>query len=862
AEPNPDFIPAIGSFAQVFGGPMFFFNYDNPNQQSIYQSEWRQIGGLAPDGSIDNSIGLPYQRPSAIAQYSQYARNATPIRYGDSSKVSNELPFANFGQYKNFHLQDPSIFNFYEELLDGPTKSEYAEWTSYNVNLAQTFLDNRVGFEVAYDYQDYKDGAVRMFQDQQAAINVDLNESWADGSPNPNAGRPFVSDEGMYGNNEFTQERDALRVTAFAEFQATDVLEESWLTRLLGRYVFTGLYAEDTNETSNQSWMRYGTEASFGDRFNAPNMTESVRKVNPVVYLGPSLVGRSSASGLNLNRIQAEIDPQPGPMLFFNTTWNAPDSVDPAATWINPNDPPDADPSTQSENPANYVGWDTYTVPVIDSEEGNRDRLTRTFQRTLFEVESWAIIGQAYWWDGAVVGTLGYREDTVKSYDVNPSQQNGRVDPNDAVLPDVPLLNLTDDSLSKSISLHLNRLPYGENLPFEISLYWNESENFQPAAGRRNILGQILSPPTGSTEDYSILLATKDNRFSFKVTKFETSVRDQSSSYIPGSWFIGGLEAWGNNWANIFELKNNNGSFGEPTGENTYAPAPGETEEEAAAREAAAIAGWRAHQDNVRALSEEITGDPNAFYETWSIDVGNTGKNAQSQGDVQGLTFTQDTTSEGYEFEFTANPTPDWRISFNASKTEAVRNNVGGAVTQRWVEMVENDLNNTPAGDLRIWWGGAGNPTTLQEWNNTFASNYALVQLQEGSATPEVREWRFNLVSNYSFSEGMLAGVNLGVGYRWQDDIIIGYPLMEGADGATTFDLDNPYVGPTEDAIDLWIGYERSISDSIDWRIQLNVRNLGQGDSLIPISTQPNGDWATVRIAPHETWFLTNTFSF
>jgi hypothetical protein len=34
-------------------------------------------------------------------------------------------------------------------------------------------------------------------------------------------------------------------------------------------------------------------------------------------------------------------------------------------------------------------------------------------------------------------------------------------------------------------------------------------------------------------------------------------------------------------------------------------------------------------------------------------------------------------------------------------------------------------------------------------------------------------------------------------------------------------------------------------------------------DELIPISVQPDGQtWASVRVAPVQEWFVTNTFSF
>lgn len=83
-------------------------------------------------------------------------------------------------------------------------------------------------------------------------------------------------------------------------------------------------------------------------------------------------------------------------------------------------------------------------------------------------------------------------------------------------------------------------------------------------------------------------------------------------------------------------------------------------------------------------------------------------------------------------------------------------------------------------------------------------------------------------------------------------------PLMD----TTTYDLDNPYHGPSLGNIDLWVGYGRKITDKIDWRVQLNVRNVGDGNALIPITTQPDGTHAGMRIAPAQVWSLTNTFTF
>jgi len=76
------------------------------------------------------------------------------------------------------------------------------------------------------------------------------------------------------------------------------------------------------------------------------------------------------------------------------------------------------------------------------------------------------------------------------------------------------------------------------------------------------------------------------------------------------------------------------------------------------------------------------------------------------------------------------------------------------------------------------------------------------------------------------------------------------------------FDIANPYMGPSETDFDLWVGYSRKIWKGITWNVQLNVRNVGVGNELIPITTEPDGSPATYRIRPPQTWELTNTFDF
>jgi hypothetical protein len=691
--------------------------------------------------------------------------------------------------------------------------------------------------------------------------------TYSNGQPNPNVGRPFITDSGQFGNNTTAVDREASRLTAFLTHDFTRQGGQNWATRLLGRHTLTGLWAHDENERDSRNFQRWAvldpSFIAFQELPASTRFSDNPLAVSNVIYLGPALTNATTATGANIPRPTQMQIPRSGTIQIFNSTWNA-TGVDPAAPWFNA---ATGTASTESENPANYVGWTTRPVEItnaIDSRE-NLDRLTTSARLTRSRVSSEAFVWQAHFWDNSLVGTFGYREDTAKSWTTEQLVNNqptglGFLPLGESYkLDDEPDTRLHVVSRSYSLVAHLNDLPfvgrYTERLPVIVSLSYNKSENFQPAANRVDIYGDPIAAPAGDTIDRGILIETKDNRFSLRITKYRTRVVNSTSSAIEGDWFIGTSQAWAGNWANIFEYNLGGDTIetanqGDP-GRYTYAPMQGETPEQAAAREAAAVSAWRAWQQQV---------DPR-LYTAWGINLNDLSRSITASAPA-GLAVTEDATSEGWEYEFNAQPTRNWRLTLNAADTKAVRENVGGEALSNFVAAYDQALRNTAAGDLRIWWGSS-NETALTQWNANFRSNYALRSLQEGTNVPELRRWRVNLISNYDFTTGALRGFSAGGGVRWQDKIVIGYPPTAGATlNDISFDLANPYYGPQETNVDLWVGYGRKLSDRVNWRIQLNVRNVAMHDDLIPIAVQPDGSPGYYRIAPTEVWTLTNTFSF
>jgi outer membrane receptor protein involved in Fe transport len=909
---NPGFNPWVGNFAQQFAGTnSFYASGDASTPASNFVWEGSRARGINSLGVIDGDLGRAFHRPVGIARYDQFAANAG-------------LPYYQFGLYKGASLTDDSVFNFYDNLLDGPNKWEWNDWTAYNVSLAQTFMDDKFGFEVNLQNEDFTRGQVSLLTGDRQAIYIDINSVYTDGTPagkngepfqdgtvNPNVGRAFISDSGQGGNNEYISTRDSIRATAFFTHDFNRNGTKGLLTRILGKHTITGLYSDDTQETDNRNWIRYGIKdnnylnflGNSNFRFNANELA-----INRVIYLGGSLSGASSASGVNLPTpsVAASV-PSSLTIRAFDSSWTG-IGIDPAAVWINEYYPVGhaSRTSTQSENPLNYRGFVNTTVNVLDSEtdKATRNLLTTGAQLSKSQVTSKAFVWQGYFWDKSIIGTFGYRKDTAKAWgrtlDANNTPVPGYLNLSESnySLPVLPSNTVTALSRSYSIVSHLNQLPFlskfAENLPVEVTFFYNKSSNFQPAANRVDIYGIALPAPSGKTIDRGILIETKDGKYSVKINKFVTALKDAGSSGFTNGYYIGASQAWAGNWANRFQYdladpSNNNmviafqannrpaGSANPPGLSDTFRPGNpnfdatnslynygadvGESAVQAAAREAAAVAGWRAWQASV---------DPR-FYAAWGINLSNPAQLITAT-QPQGFTITEDSTSEGYEIEFNANPTRNWRLTFNATKVDAVRSNVGGTNLRAHIAAYETALRTTKAGDLRIWWGGAGNDTTFRQWfqnaDSQVGSDWAQKALGEGTRAAELRQWRFNAITNYNFSEGRFKGFGIGGGVRWQDKVAIGNrPVGDPLGSTIAFDLSNPYYGGSEVNYDAWVSYNRRLGrklfgESIDWSIQLNATNLGAGNELIAVTAQPDGSPATYRISPHQYFTLTNTFKF
>lgn len=755
------------------------------------------------------------------------------------------LPGSVISPYKSKSLTDASVFDFYNNLIEGENRSNWSEFDAYNVNLSQTFFDNKLGLEAVFDQQDSEWGWKNFLAWDAAAISVDIMETLIDGSPNPNVGRPMViGGGGSAGSGDVVKSRETTRFTAFGEVDFGDILDsDSTLASILGRHVFTANYTEQTIDETERGWNNWYVGSGYAPTADVA-VGQAGRDATTITYLGADMRGRTSASGLGLGRITAIQEAASTTVRQWDTT-------------------------TQS-----YI---TYELPIVNPNSSTFTSANRpltqlgTYSET---IRSEVIVWQGYLFNKNLVPMFGWRKDEDLNRDAGSANKiggivNGFVDPSRS--------EVSGQTRTYSLVGHLPR-SVTENLPWglQLSAFYNESSNFQPDASRRDILGSPIASPTGDTKDYGINISAFDGKFNFKINKYETSVQNATlSGELGNAYLIGAGEAWGQ--AAAYNLFNNTGNW---PGDGNYG-----TTSASSAFGAGNILRWQPSDDFLvdpdnrdlgytqaaidaqydiqqRSAADWMSKPvPAAFLSAWGMTDYATGGGSWSMNSVA---VTGNTLSEGTEFEMVLRPTDGLNIAMNASKTSAKRLDLAKAYTD-WIEQRYIDYQG-PMGDMRIWGNGnwalqeGSGGTTRDKFNNETYPAYLLALALNGSDVPELRPWRFNLVANYDFQDGALKGSNVGLGYRWQDKNVTGFGLNDTLDG---YDVDQRYFGGSEDTVDLWIGHKRKIrGDTVDWRIQMNIRNLFYSDKLIPVTVQPDGSPAAYRIPEPRTISLSNSFEF
>ncbi len=722
---------------------------------------------------------------------------------------------------------------------------------------------------------------------------------------NAMAGAAFTGG-GFERNNRTDRNRENYRMTLFGEIRAEDFLSRgSTLATILGNHRFTGLLSREDRWEAQTQWVPsavpYDWAYSLSVSGEDTNLTGATRGVTPIIYLSDPLFDRSSAHGLNLGPIQTYYNPSGVYSVdYFKTEWlpsrNPADAsyVDPGAPWTNFLGEATG---VQADNPFNYTGRTNAQVTMLNADDGDLSQLVTNYDVVEQRIDSKGLVWQGHLFGGNIVPTVGWREDKLATYTATGAQDATGI-ASTKVGNTTRVLQNTGRTTTWGIVGHMPA-SIMKNVPIlsGISAYYNHGENTR-VESRYNYDGNPLDNATAESQDYGIVLSLVDDKLNVKVGKFKTKVKNANlpggSSILGGNqYYLYNLEAWATantlmyafgrsgldpnqawhwNWA----LVDDNAWGNENT---TYAPSTDLfNNHPSSVAQLAAMDDWMATVDQQFFSNYAIPADIPSLksaYESWratgniqpliaaagasGFQVGTytTGFSSQNNGRINGINpnGTIDNTSEGYEFEVNYTPVSNWNIQINAAKTNAYRENLGAPmlafIEQQWAKL------QGPAGDIRLWWGGDN--TIRRYYSDNIISAVEFQRESIGFQVPELRPWRVGAISNYSFKEGSLKGFNVGGAFRWEDKQILGYGLKDDASG---LDVTKPIHGDSEEHFDLWIGYNRKLTSKLSWRIQLNLRNVGESVGLTPISVNPDGVVAAQRITEGMSWTLTNTFSF
>ncbi len=723
------------------------------------------------------------------------------------------------GFYTNKVVMDDTLFDFRNKLIDGPNKREQEWFDALNFNISRTFMEGNAGLSYQFNKEEYGADFESLLSigSRFQGLGIDVNTHTRSGAVNPNFGRVWISGSRGFINTT-DQNLENHRATGFFKMDFTDQVEGIG-GKLLGNHTVTALFEDARDNSRKIAYHQPQLDARFqtqgdGLRQNVPGFRQSNQDNNGIahlVYVSDSLAGASSSAGANVSNWQVPFDVL--------------DSYD-----------------------IQYLDYasGSYVVDSFDVLERQHPGSPAQNDNTILQkinIESQAFVLQSKFLDDLIVANFGYRQDDVEVFTNDSAPRifgNHRdINPTRWFLPASPTFMSSTDSTNWGVVAHLPD-EWMENVGgMGLSFHFAESENGQIGSERIDFDGNNLAPVSGETTEIGFTLRL-NNWLTLRYNDYETLQLKETSVGLTQS-FRPLLQMYGNGASDTYRQDIvdyiapgglGNDQFGHLVGQSddflaNYIP-------------------FETKPDLRQLLSQTFDANGAALY---TIPAG--------------LAFTTDLLSEGKEIEAVVNLAENWRLMFNASQQQVSSTNTGSDL----VNWINNEVNPQLSrfGEFPT---GEGASESINNWLGRNAITAINLELAQDGAirTNEIREWRFNMVTNYTFAQdSALKGWNVGGALRWQDDVGIGRPLIVNSDGAFAPDLANPFFGPTETTVDAWVGFQKPIKvagQDLDWRVQLNVRNLLDDKDLIPVRADPDGGISVVRIPVEQTWELSNTFRF
>ena len=772
------------------------------------------IGGKY-DGRIDASNGAYRQSWSTMRGTAENHGTVTPDK-PDTFDQRGHSRLATRGFYTNAVVQDTSLFDFMNLLIDGPNKHEKEWFDAFNLSLEQTWLDGDAGFSYQMNKEDYKSDfdAKLSIGSRFQGMGIDVNTHTRWGDVNPNFGRVWISgSRGFINTSKRALENH--RLTGFYKINLSELdHNDGLLGQILGNHTITGLSEHARDNSKSIAWYQAGLDAKWrsrgdGTRGSSPTAmsTRGAQEPAHLVYVSESLANASSASGANVSNWKTKFD-------------------------------------IQSEVSLTYLDYNdgTYKTDTFGLHErayaGAPAQNNNTIKQNI-NIDSKALILQSRFFNDHLVTNYGYREDDVDVWtnDNAPKNNDNSRNISDSAwfLPRSPSFSSSTDATNWGAVFHLPD-EWMANAGFGLSLHYATSENAQIGKERKNLLNENLAPVSGETEEYGVTIEVND-WLSIRYNEYTTLQLNEQAIGLTNS-FRPLIQLYADYWSE----KDKQEIIDYVKEDPSLWPGTGNPDD---------FMNFKPFDSTMGASVKDL------------LNVALTSDGYTTDSIPPSLAFTSDLQSVGKEIEAVINLTSNWRVLLNAAQQQVSSTNTGPLLKQ-WIDQEVNP--NLAKYGMFPTGGGAGE--TIGNWLGRNAITAINTQLAQDGAirTNQIREWRFNVVTNYDFAQDSgLAGFNIGGAYRWQDDVGIGRPLI-AADGVFKPDLAHPWYGPTHDRLDAWIGWETDVStflgDGNTFRVQLNVRNLLDDTDLIPVVADPDGGIPVVRIPDERTWELRGTLTF
>lgn len=226
--------------------------------------------------------------------------------------------------------------------------------------------------------------------------------------------------------------------------------------------------------------------------------------------------------------------------------------------------------------------------------------------------------------------------------------------------------------------------------------------------------------------------------------------------------------------------------------------------------------------------------------------------------------YNMDSESKGYEIELIANPTDNWRIFANFSQMDLKATNLGRDAISYLAKYRDFWLQGNNGRVLIDESGGLAPVAndgdavvetvaeSVQQADTAFQNAYVAA---EGNRPLGQIRYQGNLRTNYSFSRGLLRGFSVGGGERIMSGRVVRYTLA----------TKESVVGPWRHLYDLNFAYKgrlKAFGRDNRWSVQLNVNNVLNERSVIPMRISSTGVLLNYAVQTPREYIVTSSVKF